>query len=105
MLVMGGALKRKEKISGRLGDVLSMMYLISAALKRFEDEGRPAQDLPLLHWSVRDALYQAQQAIDAILANFPNAFVAGLLYRMIFPWGTPFRPSADVHNHGCAALA
>jgi acyl-CoA dehydrogenase len=104
MLVMGGALKRKEKISGRLGDVLSMMYLISAALKRYEDEGRPAQDLPLVHWSVRDALYHAQQAIDAILANFPNAFVAGLLYRMIFPWGTPFRPSADVHNHGCAAL-
>jgi len=104
MLVMGGALKRKEKISGRLGDVLSMMYLVSAALKRYEDQGRPAQDLPLVHWSVRDALYQAQQAIDAILANFPNAVVAGLLYRMIFPWGTPFRPSADVHNHGCAAL-
>jgi len=104
MLVMGGALKRKEKISGRLGDVLSMMYLISAALKRYEDQGRPAEDLPLLHWSVRDALYQAQQAIDAIVANFPNALVAGLLYRMIFPWGTPFRPSADVHNRGCAAL-
>ena len=104
MLVMGGALKRKEKISGRLGDVLSMMYLVSAALKRFEDEGRPAADLPLLHGSVRDALYQAQQAIDAILANFPNAFVAGFVYRMVFPWGTPFRPSADLHNHGCAAL-
>jgi acyl-CoA dehydrogenase len=104
MLVMGGALKRKEKISGRLGDVLSMMYLVSAALKRYEDQGRPAEDQPLVHWSVRDALYQAQQAIDAILANFPNAFVAGLLYRMIFPWGTPFRPSADVHNRGCAAL-
>jgi len=104
MLVMGGALKRKEKISGRLGDVLSMMYLISAALKRFEDEGRPAEDLPLVHWSVRDALYHAQQAIDAILANFPNAIVAGLVYRLVFPWGTPFRPSADVHNRGCAAL-
>jgi len=104
MLVMGGALKRKEKISGRLGDVLSMMYLVSAVLKRYEDQGRSAEDLPLVHWSVRDALYQAQQAIDAILANFPNALVAGLLYRMIFPWGTPFRPSADAHNRGCAAL-
>lgn len=104
MLVMGGALKRKEKISGRLGDVLSMMYLVSATLKRYEDQGRQTEDLPLLHWSVRDALYQAQQAIDAMLANFPNAFIAGLMYRMIFPWGTPFRPSADVHNHGCAKI-
>jgi acyl-CoA dehydrogenase len=104
MLVMGGALKRKEKISGRLGDVLSMMYLVSATLKRYEDQGRRAEDLPLVHWSVRDALYQAQQAIDAILANFPNAIVAGLVYRLVFPWGTPFRPSADLHNRGCAAL-
>jgi len=104
MLVMGGALKRKEKISGRLGDVLSMMYLVSAVLKRYEDQGRQVADLPLVHWSVRDALYHAQQAIDAILANFPNSLVAGLVYRMVFPWGTPFRPSADVHNHGCAAL-
>jgi len=104
MLVMGGALKRKEKISGRLGDVLSMMYLVSATLKRYEDQGRQTEDLTLLHWSVRDALYQAQQAIDAMLANFPNAFIAGLMYRMIFPWGTPFRPSSDEHNHGCAKI-
>ncbi len=104
MLVMGGALKRKEKLSGRLGDVLSMMVLVSATLKRYEDQGRQAEDLPLLHWSVRDALYQAQQAIDAMLANFPNMFIAGLVHRMIFPWGTPFRPSSDEHNHGCAKI-
>src|SRR3989440_11687312 len=47
MLAMGGALKRKEKISGRLGDVLSMMYLVSATLKRYEDQ-RVKEDLPLV---------------------------------------------------------
>src|SRR5204862_6712257 len=71
MLAMGGALKRKEKISGRLGDVLSMMYLVSATLKRYEDQGRVREDLPLVRWSVRDALHHAQQAIDQILSNFP----------------------------------
>src|SRR6185295_14429650 len=59
MMAMGGALKRKEKISGRLGDILSMMYLTSATLKHFEDQGRLREDLPLLRWSVRDALYHA----------------------------------------------
>src|SRR5205814_6629599 len=63
MLAMGGALKRKEKISGRLGDVLSMLYLVSATLKHYEDQ-RVHEDLPLVRWSVRDALYHAQQAID-----------------------------------------
>ena len=71
MLAMGGALKRKEKISGRLGDVLSMLYLVSATLKRYEDQGRIREDLPLVRWAVRDALYNAQQAIDGILSNFP----------------------------------
>src|SRR5436190_17214383 len=71
MMAMGGALKRKEKISGRLGDVLSMMYLVSATLKRYEDDGRLREDLPLVRWVVRDALYHAQQAIDQVLSNFP----------------------------------
>src|SRR5204862_3487625 len=78
MLAMGGALKRKEKISGRLGDVLSMMYLVSATLKRYED-ARISDDLPLVRWSVRDALYHAQQAIDQVLSNFPVKALATLL--------------------------
>uniref|UniRef100_UPI000AB3F648 acyl-CoA dehydrogenase domain-containing protein n=1 Tax=Vibrio cholerae TaxID=666 RepID=UPI000AB3F648 len=72
MLVLGGSLKRRERLSARLGDILSQMYLASAALKRYEDEGRQAADAPLAHWSVQDALYRLQQAFDGVLENFPN---------------------------------
>ena len=105
MLAMGGALKRKEKISGRLGDVLSMMYLVSATLKRYEDQGRLREDLPLVRWSVRDALYHAQQAIDQILSNFPVKALATLLRWTVFPLGTPWRPPLDSRNHECAKIA
>ena len=104
MMALGGALKRKEKISGRLGDVLSMMYLVSCTLKRYEDQGRQKEDLPLVRWSVRDCLYQAQQAIDAVLANYPNRFLAFVARVVIFPIGTPFRPPLDARNHECAKL-
>jgi acyl-CoA dehydrogenase len=104
MLAMGGALKKKEKISARLGDVLSMMYLISATLKRYEDQGRMRDDLPLVHWSVRDALWQAQQAIDAIYTNFPVQPLRWLLRLVVYPIGTPFRPAKDRHNHRAAKL-
>jgi acyl-CoA dehydrogenase len=104
MLAMGGALKRKEKISGRLGDVLSMMYLVSATLKHYEDQ-RVREDLPLVRWSVRDALYHAQQAIDQILSNFPVKALATLLRWTIFPLGMPFRPPLDSRNHECAKIA
>jgi acyl-CoA dehydrogenase len=101
---MGGALKRREKTSARLGDVLSMMYLISATLKRYEDQGRQRDDLPLVHWSVRDALWQAQQAIDSLYTNFPVPALRALLRFVVFPMGTPFRPAKDRHNHRCAKL-
>jgi acyl-CoA dehydrogenase len=104
MLAMGGALKRKEKISGRLGDVLSMMYLVSATLKHYEDQGRIKEDLPLLRWSVRDALYDAQQAIDQILSNFPVKALATLLRWTLLPRGMPFRPPLDTRNRECAKL-
>src|SRR5690349_1442730 len=104
MLAMGGALKRKEKISGRLGDVLSMMYLVSATLKHYEDQ-RVREDLPLLRWSVRDALYNAQQAIDQVLSNFPVKSLATALRWTLFPLGMPFRPPLDARNRECAAIA
>jgi acyl-CoA dehydrogenase len=105
MLAMGGALKRKEKISGRLGDVLSMLYLVSATLKRYEDDGRIREDLPLVRWAVRDALYRAQQAFDGILSNFPVKPLATLLRWTLFPRGLPFRPPLDSRNRECAQIA
>jgi acyl-CoA dehydrogenase len=105
MLAMGGALKRREKISGRMGDVLSMLYLVSATLKRYEDQGRIREDLPLVRWAVRDALYRAQQAIDGILSNFPVKALATLLRWTIFPRGASFRPPLDSRNRECARIA
>ena len=104
MLVLGGALKRKEKISGRLGDALSMLYLGSATLKRFEDTGRPAEDLPMVHYAIQDILYQAQQALDGVIANFPSRIVAAGLRVVLFPLGKPFAPPSDELNHQCASL-
>ena len=104
MLAMGGALKRKEKISGRLGDVLSMLYLVSATLKHYEDQGRQKEDIPLIRWVVRDLLYNAQEAIDQILSNFPIKSIATLLRWTIFPLGMSFRPPLDSRNHECAKI-
>ncbi|SEL29667.1 acyl-CoA dehydrogenase [Nitrosovibrio tenuis] len=105
MLVLGGSLKRKERLSARLGDILSMLYLCSAALKRFKDDGRPVADAPLLHWSIQDALYRMQEAFDGLLDNFPvRAALRGLLRFLIFPLGKPFSPPSDEIGHNVATL-
>ena len=87
MAVLGGSLKRKERLSARLGDILSQLYLSSAALKRFDNDGRVSDDLALVHWGLQDSLYQAEQAIDAFLANFPNKWLAKALRAVILPFG------------------
>ena len=104
MAVLGGSLKRRERISARLGDVLSQLYLASATLKRYEDEGRQKADLPLVHWGVQDSLHQAEQALDDLLRNFPNRAVAGLLTFIIFPLGLRCPAPSDRLDHEVAKI-
>jgi acyl-CoA dehydrogenase len=95
LVVLGDGLKRREKISGRLADALAWMYLASAALKRFHDQGRPEHDLVLVHWSCTLALFEIQTALLGVLDNFPNAQVAWLVRLLVFPLGPRLRPPSD----------
>ena len=104
MGVLGGALKRKEKISARLGDILSMLYLCSATLKRYEDEGRQAADAPLMHWAIWDAMFKAQNAFEGVISNFPNRFIAAVMRRLVFPLGRPYVVPSDRLGHEVARL-
>lgn len=104
MAVLGGSLKRRERISARLGDVLSQMYLASATLKRYDDEGRNEVDLPLVHWGVQDALHQAEVAMDDLLRNFPNRLVAGALRLVIFAGGKHCPAPSDKLDHKLAKM-
>ena len=102
LLVLGGSVKRREKLSARLGDILAQMYLISCTLKRYEDEGRQIEDAPLAHWAIWDSMYKAQQAFDGVIANFPVRFIAAFLQRSIFPWGHPYVVPSDDLGHKVA---
>jgi acyl-CoA dehydrogenase len=101
---LGGALKRKEKLSARLGDILSLMYLCSATLKRYEDEGRQAADAPLMHWAIWDAMYRAQTAFEGVISNFPNRMIAAVMRAIVFPLGRPYVIPSDKLGHDVAKL-
>jgi acyl-CoA dehydrogenase len=104
LLVLGGSVKRREKLSARLGDILAQMYLISCTLKRYEVDGRQAADAPLMHWAIWDSMYKAQEAFDGVIANFPVRFIAAFLQRSIFPWGHPYVVPSDDVGHQVAKL-
>jgi acyl-CoA dehydrogenase len=104
MGVLGGSLKRKEKLSARLGDVLSYLFLASTTLKRYEDEGRQSADAPLMHWAIWDAMFKTQTALEGVISNFPNRVIATLMRRTVFPLGRPYVVPSDRVGHDVAAL-
>ncbi|UXI02267.1 acyl-CoA dehydrogenase [Photobacterium sp. TY1-4] len=95
MLSLGGELKRREMVSARLGDVLSHLYLASAVLKRFEDEGRQQQDLPMVHYALQHCLHQCGVAFDEVLSNFPRKGIGRLVRTLVFPLGIHYPAPKD----------
>ncbi len=104
MMTLGGSLKRKERLSARLGDILSELYLASAVLKRFEDQGRPAEDLPLVEWCMEQSFYQMQEAFRLLFRNQPWRPLGRLLRWLVFPTGQPFTEPRDRLDHQVAQI-
>ncbi len=108
MFLCGGTLKRRERLSARLGDVLSQLYLASAVLKRYEDDGRPRDDLPLVRWGLLDCLHRIEEAFYSIFENLPWPFVSwvlrGLIFPVLMPYGREFAPPRDPLGHEVVGL-
>ena len=104
LLTLGGALKRKEMLSARFGDILSELYLLSAALKRWQDEGRQKEDFAALEWCMASGFRTIENRLAEILANLPNRFVAGFLKLVVQPFGARVLGPSDRVVHQCASL-
>jgi len=89
LLTLGGALKRKEMLSARLGDILAELYLLGAVLKRFEDEGRQAEDRPIVDYLMREGESRIAIAFRGVLDNLPARWAAWLVRLVAFPFGVP----------------
>ncbi|WP_070888239.1 acyl-CoA dehydrogenase [Pseudomonas argentinensis] len=104
MMLLGGELKRRERLSARLGDVLSHLYLASAALKRYHDQDYPEHVRPLLHWALEESLGKAETAIDELLSNFPNRLLGSALRVLVFPFGRRHQGPDDHLDAQVAAI-
>jgi acyl-CoA dehydrogenase len=99
VVLLGGGLKTKQKLSGRLADALSELYLLACVLKRYEDDGKPANDRHIIAFAARNGLYRYQEAIRGTIDNFPIAWARWLMRAVVFPFGLPYRPASDWLSH------
>ncbi|MCU0953956.1 MAG: acyl-CoA dehydrogenase [Hyphomicrobium sp.] len=102
--VLGGGLKTKQKICGRLADALSELYFASCILKRFEDDGRPTADRPIVDFTVANGLARFDEALRGAVTNFPSAPVRWLLRAVVFPLGRHYAPAPDKLGSTVAGL-
>ncbi len=99
---LGGALKRKQRISGRMADILSDLYLLSTTLKRYEDDGRIKEDLPVIEAIARDRVAAIEANFRAVFNNFPNPALRFLMRFLVFPFGQHALGSTDKENYRIA---
>ncbi len=104
LVLLGGKFKFKEKLSGRLADALIHLYMGSAVLKRYEDDGRPEEDLPLLQWAMDDSLYIIQESLKGVLENLPVPGIGRMAKWIIFPLGAPYSQPSDRTGQNVAKL-
>jgi len=99
VVFLGGELKSRQRLSGRLADILSELYLMSATLKRYEDDGRLAADRPVVEAVLADCIFRIEGEFAAIFANFPNRLLGGIMRFLVFPLGRHKRPASDASNN------
>lgn len=104
MAVMGGELKRREKLSARLGDMLSCLYMTSAVLKRFHEDGEPPADLPLVEWSCQQLLHECEDAMHGVIINFPARWARIALPLILKPFGDRRHIPNDRLGHKLAKM-
>ena len=103
--LLGGGLKTKQKLTGRMADALSELYLLACALKRYEDDGKPANDRHIVALAAQNGLYRFQEAMRGTIDNFPVAWARVLMRAVVFPLGMPYRPASDRLASTCVRLA
>jgi len=103
LIILGGKLKRYERLSARLGDVLSHLYLASGVLKYYRDFNSSHEDWPYVVWCLKTCLTKAEEALLRFCRNFPVKILGFLFERLIFPYGRCERAPDDRLEHQLAA--
>jgi acyl-CoA dehydrogenase len=102
--VLGGGLKTRQKITGRLADALSELYFLSCVLKRYEDDGKPEPDRHVVALAAHNGLHRFQEALRGTIDNFPSPPVRWLMRAVVFPLGAHYRPAPDWLGQKCVEL-
>ncbi len=104
LIILGGNLKRKERLSARLGDVLSYLYIASSVIRYVQEYPSSKEDDAYARWGLNYCLYHIQYSFEKFFNNFPKPLVAKLLKFIIFPLGRSYQLPTDKQDMQLVAV-
>ncbi|MBI2785941.1 MAG: acyl-CoA dehydrogenase, partial [Legionella longbeachae] len=87
LIYLGGDLKRRERLSARLADGMSYLYMAMAALRNLQLNGDNKDEQVHAQWAVSYCFYHAQKAMITLCHNFPSKIVGFFARIVAFPFG------------------
>ncbi len=87
LLTVGGGLKARQRLSGRMADCLVHLYYATAVIKQWHEEGYPDDQRDLVEWCLQSCLHDLQDSMREAIINFPVPALRWPLRLMVFPLG------------------
>lgn len=104
LIYLGGDLKRKERVSARLADGMSYLYMAMAVLRNVQLHKDNKDEQVHAKWAVTYCFYQAQKSMIALCQNFPSKPLGFLARLLAFPFGQTMRYPSDKLDQKLARL-
>lgn len=95
LMMLGGKLKRRERLSARLGDAMSYLYMASAVLKYYQHFYEPEGEEIVARWAVNYCLSEAYKALHDFIQNFAKGPFRWLLKLLVLPWSSGYQAPSD----------
>lgn len=103
LMYLGGNLKRKERLSARLADGMSYLYMAMAALRFYQHQKSQDNELHA-RWAATYCFYHAEKAMIALCHNFPARTLGFFIRFLVFPFGQSMRLPSDNLDHKLARM-
>lgn len=104
LICLGGDLKRKERLSARLADGMSYLYMAMGVLRSVELNQDNKEEQAHAQWALRYCYYHAQKSMLQFCLNFPSKLLGRFMRLIAFPFGQTMHAPSDKMDNKLAQL-
>jgi acyl-CoA dehydrogenase len=96
LVTLGGKLKRKERLSARLADAFSYLYMALGVFADLEKRNTSDETVHMqAQWALQYCYAKTQKALIDFMREYPYRIIGFLMKCIVAPWGQTFHLPSD----------